>query len=362
VNQRAGVVATLLLVTTVTRADDEMLGPLRVRDMTPFNLLRLDMLPAHAVTAGPGSFALEVDLSLSNTFVMSENVRTYIEGRQGRRALTQGDVDAILSMGGDAYHVDGEFDLLELTAHYWITRRTSVYATVSAYDFTGGFLDGGIEGFHQAFNLPNADRDRMQRDRFQMVLALNGARLSFLDAPVDHGLGDPVIGVRHDFPLGDSPWTLVVSGEAKLAWQGARLFLSTGTNDYGLQMALQGKFRRQGVYFSGSLVRTDGQVFGVQLAPRVVPTIVTAYEVALTKRTSFIGQIYVSQSTVRDSQIDEIRADKYQVSVGFRSHRAGLSYGFALTENVENFENTPDVGVTFSLSWLTPGVKKGDKP
>src|SRR5262249_43024396 len=165
--------------------------------------------------------------------------------------LTRADANAVLSMGEDAYYVDGEFDLLEVTLHYWITRRTSIYATVPAYDFTGGFLDGAIEGFHRAFRLPDADRDRVDRNRFQAVLALNGSRLAFLDAPVGHGVGDPVIGLRHDFLLGRSPWTLVVGGEAKLAWRGARPFLSTGTNDYGVQGALQGKFEHQAVYFSG---------------------------------------------------------------------------------------------------------------
>src|SRR5258705_13276074 len=102
----AALVAFALAVTPA-RGETELLGPLRIRDMTPFNLLRLDMLPAHAVAAGPGSWAIEADLSYSNTFVMSDNVRTYLEGRGGgRRPLTQADADAILAMGEDAYYVD----------------------------------------------------------------------------------------------------------------------------------------------------------------------------------------------------------------------------------------------------------------
>src|SRR2546422_6720095 len=106
----AGATAVVLgLAATEARGETELLGPLRIRDMTPFNLLRLDMLPAHAVAAGAGSWAIEADLSYTNTFVMSENVKTYLEQRDTRRPLTQADVGAILALGEDAYYVDGEF-------------------------------------------------------------------------------------------------------------------------------------------------------------------------------------------------------------------------------------------------------------
>src|SRR5213593_3095816 len=88
-----GVVTVALgLAAAPEPAATELLGPLRIRDMTPFNLLRLDMLPAHAVPGGAGSWAIEADLSYSNTFMMSDNVRSYLEGRgAGRRPLTQAD-------------------------------------------------------------------------------------------------------------------------------------------------------------------------------------------------------------------------------------------------------------------------------
>src|SRR6059036_1109635 len=143
-----GLAAVLLgLAASPARGDTTLLGPLRIRDMTPFNLLRLDMLPAHAVAAGRGSWAIEADLSYSNTFVMSDNVEKYLEARGARGPLTQADADAILAMGQDAYYIDGEFGLLDVTAHYAIARRTSIYLTLTGYDFSGGFLDGTIEDF-----------------------------------------------------------------------------------------------------------------------------------------------------------------------------------------------------------------------
>src|SRR6058998_1210405 len=173
----AGAAAVVLgLAATEARGETKLLGPLRIRDMTPFNLLRLDMLPAHAVSAGPGSWAIEADISYSNTFVMSDNVMSYLEARGGRRPLTQADATAILGLGQDAYYVDGEFGLLDLTFHYALMRRSSVYLTLSAYEFTGGFLDGTIDGFHRAFGLDPNGRDLVARNRFQDLLSLPAGR------------------------------------------------------------------------------------------------------------------------------------------------------------------------------------------
>lgn len=329
----------------------DLLGPLRVRDMTPFNLLRLDMLPAHAMDAEPGSWAVEANVSVSNTFVMSDNVRTYLGERGGRTTLTQADADAILALEDDAYYVDGEFGLLEVTFHYRVLRRTSLYMTLSAYNFSGGFLDGTVEDFHDGLRLGTGGRDLAGRNQFQTIMDFQGAQLSSLDAPVDGGLGDPAVGLRHVVPLGESRWNLVLQGEAKIAAQGERPFLSSGSNDYGVQAALQGKFRRQAVYFSGSIVSTDGRVLGVELERRVVPTGILAYEVGLSNHTNLIGQLYASQSTIRDSSLDPVTADKFQASLGVRSRRGRMIYGIAVTENIDNFDNTPDIGVTLSLAW-----------
>jgi len=369
------VITALLLAIVAARADETpgrdgtgLLGPLRIRDMTPFNLLRLDMLPAHAVDAGPGSWAIEAGLSFSNTFVMSDNVHEYLRHRAETGAggaaaasgvsgashrgapLSPADVAAIQAMGQDAYYVDGEFDLLEATFHYRVLRRTSVYVTLSAYDFTGGFMDASIEGFHDSMNIENA-RQYVSRGQFQTVLSIDGVQSSSLTAPLGFGLGDPVFGMRQAFPLDGRHWTLVASGEVKVAWRGEREALSTGTSDYGVQLALQGKFAERALYFNASFVSTDGQVFGIPLDRRIIPTVTAAYETSLTTYANFIFQVYASRSTVQDTTIDLLKADKYQASLGVRSRRGRLIYGLAVTENIKNFDNTPDVGMNLTLAW-----------
>lgn len=53
---------------------------------------------------------------------------------------------------------------------------------------------------------------------------------------------------------------------------------------------------------------------------------------------------------VSKSGLDELIADKYLLSLGLQTRRGPWFYRFALTENLKNFSNTPDVGLTFSLA------------
>jgi len=349
-----GLAAVLAFAPRPASAQDAFGGPLRIRDMTPFNLLRLEMLPAQVDTRPAGSWGFDADLSWANTFIMSGNVRDYLAGHHPRRSpLTQEDVDAIFRMGQDAYYVDGEFGLLDLTADYVFAPRSSIYLTAPLYDFTGGFLDSSIEAFHRAFSLDQQGRDLVARDRFQSVVAIGGLHAAYLEAPARGGLGDPVLGLRHSFSLGPR-WGLVLDGAVKHAIRGETSFLSTGTDDFGVQAALQGTFARQVVYLSTSFVRTDGRVLGVRLGSRVVPTLTAAYEHTLTRHTAAIAQLYVSQSAIRDTNLSEIDANKLELSAGLRHRRGSLEYGLAVTENIGHFENTPDIAISASLAWHPP--------
>ncbi|MBZ0089230.1 MAG: hypothetical protein K8H90_02515, partial [Thermoanaerobaculia bacterium] len=69
--------------------------------MTPFGLGRLDMLPAHAVTATPHTFAFELNASYQNTWALSDNVRDYLERRGSRRGpLDEAAIADLLALPG----------------------------------------------------------------------------------------------------------------------------------------------------------------------------------------------------------------------------------------------------------------------
>lgn len=334
------------------------MGPVRVRDLTPFGILRLDFLPAHAVPATPGTWAFEVNLSYQNTYVASDNVAAYLrDANGGRRApLTDADVEAIRGLDGDAYLVDLELGLYDLTAHYRFDRHWGAYLTIPVLSYQDGWYDGLIEDFHDEFGFSTANRELVQRNDFQVVIATAaGGELVALEPP-DDGLGDPVIGVRHSLVERPDRWNVIVEAAAKLPWRSGEPFLSSGRADGGAQLSLQRFFDRNALYLSLSGVYMGGS--DSPASPDLetwIPTAVAAWERRLTRRTNAILQLYASPSVIQDSTVPELTEEKYLLTAGIQSERNGWFYRLAITENLANFENTPDVGVTLSVAKVVFG-------
>jgi hypothetical protein len=329
------------------------LGLLRIRDLTPFGILRLDFLPAHAVQAQKGTWGLELNLSYQNTYVLSDNVAEYLRMRGGgeRVEMQQADVDAILATGEDAYLVDGELGLFDLTGHYRFSKHWGGYVTLPVLVFNDGVLDATIESFHSALGLDSADRDLSKRNEF-FALVRTPAGTVVLEDPPEDGFADPVFGARWSYFAEPRSWNLVVEGAAKIAFRDAELFLSSGRNDYGVQVSYQRFWTSNALYTSMSLVDFQGtDLAGVPDEANWIPTLVGGWEARIGRHTNLVLQLYASPSVVEDSSLEQLSADKFQLSAGLQaSTQDGWVWRFALTENLVNFDNTPDIGVTLSAA------------
>jgi hypothetical protein len=62
----------------------------------------------------------------------------------------------------------------------------------------------------------------------------------------------------------------------------------------------------------------------------------------------------VSQSVYSRDQtdLDELTGTKYQYSIGLRHRWESLIFTFGFTENVQNVNNTPDVGLQFGFAYV----------
>lgn len=332
-------------------------GPIRVRDLTPFGIFRLDFLPAHAVPATPGTWAFEANLSYQNTYVVSENVVEYLTSRnEGRRApLTTEDVAAIRDLPGDAYLVDLELGLYDLTAHYRFDSHWGGYLTIPVLYYYDGAFDGVIEDFHDQFDFSTADRELLPQNDFQVVVSTGAGELVQLEPPTG-GLGDPVVGLRYSLFEHPERWNLIVEAAGKFPWRSDEPFLSSGRADGGLQLSLQRFFRRNALYLSASGVYMDGSASPANPdLERWIPTVVAAWETRLTRHTNAIVQLYASPSVIETSTVQELTADKYLLTVGLQAERNGWFYRLAVTENLANFENTPDVAATLSVATVVLG-------
>lgn len=329
-------------------------GLLRARDLTPFGLLRLDMLPARTADGEAGTWGFELQYAYQSTFVMSRNVRTLLENRGiGRQPLRPEDVNAILNFPDDAYYVDGEVGLADLIVQRHLSPYWSAYLTVPYIRYGRGFFDQLIEGFHDAIGVGQMGRDLVARNQFQFVYRIGDARIAQLSRETSEGFGDPVLGIRYSLPGPRLGWDVVAEFAAKIAVDGERLLLSTGKNDYGFQLTLQrrlGSTGRHSIYLAASGVYYQGD--GVTSGPELIPTAIAGYSLGLTPRTSVIVQGYISKSAVQDSTLDELTAAKNQYSAGIQTRSRNFLISLAFTENAASFENTPDFGVQLGVAYL----------
>jgi hypothetical protein len=331
-------------------------GLLRARDLTPFGLLRLDMLPAHTADAEPGTWTFEVQYAYQNTYILSGNVRDYLETRGvGRQPLRAQDAEAILALPGDAYYIDGEVGLADLIVQRRVNEYWSAYLTIPYIHYGAGEFDNTIESFHDIFGFSQQGRDLVARNRFQILYKVGDIEFAQLERSTEGGFGDPVLGVRYSLPEPRFGWDVVIEAAAKFAIEGERFLLSTGKHDYGLQATLQrrlGETGRHSIYLAGSAVYYVGGPEVPADDTQIIPTLIMGYSFGVTPQTSVILQAYASRSVVQNTDIEELTEEKYQLSVGLQSRRRNVLWSFAVTENISNFGNTPDIGAQIGVAYM----------
>lgn len=337
-------------------ADGAFYGLLRSRDLTPFGFLRLDMRPAHAVAIEPGSWAIETEFGYQNTWALSPEVETYLTDleAQGRRELGPAEVQAILDLPGENYLVDVESALLDVTLHYKFSTNWTGYFTASAISYQGGFLDSTIEEFHDTFGFSTFGRPALSRNDAKLVYDLNSSQLVLLDSPTSGGLTDPTIGLRYVGVTLPQGWKLSLEAAVKVPVRGRELLLSTGRTDYGLQASLQRFSNHHAFYVDAAAVYYAGARDPAMQKAQVIPTLILGYELQLTSNTNVNLQGYISKSvyTREETDLDELLGEKYQLSLGVRHRMESFLFTFGITENLQNVNNTPDIGFQLGLAYI----------
>ncbi len=331
-------------------------GMLRSRDLTPFGFLRLDMRPAHSMNIEPHSFAFEAELGYQNTWALSRNVEKYLTSLEpsGRREIGPAEIDAIRNLPGESYLLDVESATLDVSVHYKISSQWSVYAIATAVSYHGGFMDSGIEGFHEALGFSTFGRPAAARNDTHLIYDLKSAQVVLSEAPKSPGFLDPTFGLRYTGFKLPGKWQMSVETAVKVPFDGARPLLSTGRTDYGMQASVRRLGHRNALHMDFAAVYYAGEELPAPHDAQVVPTIVIGWERKLTGRTNFNLQAYASKSVYGREQtdLDELLSDKYQLSLGLRHRFDCCVVSFAITENLQNFSNTPDVGFQMGFAWV----------
>lgn len=354
---RAAAATVAFLVAMPSSAQEGMFyGLLRARDVTPFGSLRLDMRPGHAVAIERRTFAIELEVAYQNTWALSPEVEDYLIEREalGRHELGPEDVQDIRDLPGENYLLDLETATIDLTTHYKFSDSMSAYLIVSAITYQGGFLDSTIESFHDEFGFSTFGRPAVSRNDVNLIFDLKSSQTTFLEAPTNGGLADPTLGVRYTGLELSDRWMLGFEGAIKIPVSGRRMLLSTGRTDYGLQATLQRHGDRHALYANAAAVYYAGALDPAPQESQVVPTLILGYEFRWTQRTNLNFQAYASKSTYteRTTDLEDLNGNKYQLTLGLRHMRNDVLWSFAVTENIQNVNNTPDIGVQFGIAFI----------
>jgi len=129
------------------------------------------------------------------------------------------------------------------------------------------------------------------------------------------------------------------------------VFFSTGGVDVGAQLAAQLIRGRHAFYANGALVYYSGSGAPFYDPATVVPTGIVGYEYRWYPSIHLIAQLYANRSVygAAMTDLDELRQTKRQVSVGVRQRLERGYLSFAVTENLINFNNSPDIGFQVGL-------------
>lgn len=310
------------------------------RDLSVFNVLRLEMPEVHSTAAPRELWSVDVQLGYQNTWSMSPNIQDHFETRGVRRRLTADDITQILALPFEKFLVDLEMGVVDVAIHRRLAPGWSVYGILSAVTYGGGSFDAPVERFHSALGFREYVRGAVPRNSFTVIAELKDTHYVLQDAPAG-GLLDPTLGVRY------TRGSLALDGAIKVPLGGTRPFLSNGHFEYGVQATLKEAWGPHSAWASLAAVRTHGGGIVDTHGGFVVPTAIAGYEYAFGERVSAFVQGHASRYALdsRDTDIGGLRQPKTQVSGGVR-YRAGAStFSLSFSEGFGAYNGLPDLGL-----------------
>jgi len=333
----------------------ESLGaPFRIRDYAFPGFLMLGFAPTPAAPLGRGHSAYESHYSVVNDFQLSSEVADYLEQTHGsnRRPLNETDIAFVLGLPkGQRFYVDGEITVWEFAAHWGLTDHIDVGVSLNYIGYGGGTLDRTIYKFHDAVNINQHAREFVENNQFQVVMGITDNNALILRSPPTHGgLSDPSFFLRYAFPGHSSGWRFNFATGIKAPVADKDVFLSTGSWDIGFQLVADKRYANDALIFNlGLVLPGDIKVRNFDTPSLPFFNINWAHRIKGPTRTKFFLQMQLAEHPFHEAIDTELSELEFQLTIGFKWDTSLGTLGAGFTENLFNFDNTPDIG--FHFTW-----------
>ncbi len=334
--------------------DNHWNTPFQVRDYTFPSFLLLGFSPTPAKPLEHGHHHFNFSYSVVNDFQVSATVEQYLKERHGdkRRPLDTTDINFIRNLPqGEGYYIDGEFTMLELNYNLGLGDQLELGVTASYIFYGGRLLDGVIYDFHDAIGTGQQGREYVADNQVQVVLARdNGKDIVLPQRPSRGGFTDPAIYIRTAFPIPYFEWQGKLSLGIKPPLMSEHKFLSSGSWDSGFQLTLD-KQASHNIYTINTGYIYTGGFEQTHFNPPSLPYINLGWLHRYKKwpNTRSQIQIHLAEHPYRDLVDSALSELQFQITLGIKWKLEAGMLGMALSENVLNFDNTPDV--VLHLSW-----------
>jgi Protein of unknown function (DUF3187) len=295
-------------------------GPMAVRNQHPAQLVVLRMEPASAQTLPAGATRAELSMSYSSLFLRGVGAT-------------------------DTFVMDGELLRTAIGAKYGLSDSLQVDLTVPTVHTSSGFLDRTIEDWHDVIGTPDSGRRKVPDNQYAVNATHNGRSVYSLDQTT-LALMDIPVGLTWQLlrPTEEEPFAFAVRGAVEFPTGDAE----DGTGNGGFDFALGAvgeillgplNLTAHGEYtFAHTPDRASdaGVDFGDVASGGV------GIETALTVDTTFLAQIEIDQSVLRNLTNVNTDATHVMLWLGFRSRLGSdLSVEVGFAEDLTS-EVSPD--------------------
>ena len=303
-------------------------GPLDAVNRFPLHLIFLSPRPVSAQLPGQG--ALEAALSVDYSSVyFDEHGQTY---------------DFLMDM---------EILVTELSLVYALTERLGLRLNVPLVSMNSGFLDGFLEGYHDALGVGNYGRENRPSNSFAYHMA--------------HGGSPWVEGSTGEFGWADitisAQWEMLRPGGAR-RWQSsilASLKAPTGNPDYGygsgrwdggLFLPTQWSFEHWALHLMpGYIYHGDPETLGAEVTARNSYSLFGGAAYAYNERWTWLAQLSYFSSPIEETGVARIDDGALELALGFRRiMNPNWRLEFAFCEDPFTLA-APDFTVHLGLAW-----------
>lgn len=204
--------------------------------------------------------------------------------------------------------------------------------------------------FANSFQVSQAQgRTLVADDQFQVVLGDGvGEGFVLLDRPDPAGFADPYLGLRYAFPGTPGGWRFSSQVAVKPPIADEEEFRSTGSVDFGGQLTIDRHWSHHALILNVAAVKAGRFRFTESFEPPLLTSATLSYLYRFQKTVIAI-QGLVAENAFSDLGGSALGDLELQVTLGLKRTTSAGVFGIAFTENISNFDNTPDIGL--HLTW-----------